>query len=464
MNKSLAPWLWQASIFIALLPFWILCYYTQPFHDDYANGVRVQEMGIWGAQAHLYAHWTGRFFTSLLLTAGNPLSYGWVGGVAWIMILLFGLKLLIVMLLLRTLTVDKLPWLLAGWMAAIILLLYASMVPSTYSAFYYFTDGVVYQVPALLLILSPVATVRAQCSASTTNRLIWWGVAILATVAAAGSNELTIVLLSWILLVAISLSIYHKQWLALRYWLVISCTMLVAATVAIAAPGNYYRVEIDSDPFPGIVPLVIRTADVLQDLVFAPNALLILSIPLIFAPWAIRFLPARPTSLKLPLTGGAAIVMGGIWLGTMLYQSVWNEPMPLRANCVLFWWWLISWIVACWAAAPAKPVASQFPSLTIRMVTIVVLALVVCRVSLRAWREVVTAAPQYAAQWQERYQYFQAINRQPGRRAVVAPLIGISSHGVLLNGLDYKTDSKHPYNAQTAKWFGLAEVVRSDAQ
>lgn len=462
MNKRESPWVWRVSILIGLLPFWVLCYYAQPFHDDYANGVRVQQLGVWGAQAHLYAHWTGRFFTSFLLTAGNPLSYNWVGGVAWIMLLCFGFKLIILALLLRTLTADKLPWLAASWIAASILLLYAGIVPSTYSAFYYFTDGVVYQVPALLLILSPVATIRAQSSANATSRYLWWGVAIVATTAAAGSNELTIVLLGWILLVATGLSIYHRQWLALRCWLVISAVLLTAATIAVAAPGNYNRVEMDSDPFPGIVPLLIRTADVLQDLLFAPNALLLLSVPLAFAPWARRFLPNRPATLRLPLAGGAVVVMGGLWLGTMLYQAVWNDPMPTRANNVLFWWWLIGWIVACWAALPDKPAASQFPSFTIRVVIIAVLALVVSRVSLRAWRELLTA-PEYASQWQERYHYFRVVSQQPGRRAIVAPLSGISSHGILL-GIDYKIDSKHPYNTQAAKWFGLDEIVRSDAQ
>jgi hypothetical protein len=421
-------------------------------------------MGIWGAQNHLYAHWTGRFFTSLLLTAGNPLSYGCVGGVAWVMLFFFGLKLLTLTLFLRTLTADKLPLRSALWMAAGILLVYASMVPSTYSAFYYFTDGVVYQVPALLLIISPVATIRAQYSANANSRSIWWVVAIVATIAAAGSNELTIVLLSWVLLIASGLSIYHKKWLALRYWIVISVVMFVASTIAIAAPGNYYRVKIDSDPFPGIVPLIIRTSDVLQDLLFAPNTILVLSVPLVFAPWVMRFLPTRPAALNLPLAGGAAIVMGGLWLGTMLYQSVWNDPMPLRANNVLFWWWLISWILACWAAAPANLVASQSPSFAIRMVIIVVLALVVSRVSLRAWRELLTAAPQYASQWKERYQDYRLLNQQPNKRAIVVPLKGINSRGVLLHGIDYKIDSKHPYNAQAAKWFGLAEIRRSDAQ
>lgn len=463
MNKQLPPWIWRISILIGLLPFAALCYYTQPFHDDYANGVRVQELGIWGAQAHLYAHWTGRFFTSLLLTAGNPLSYGWVGGVAWVMLLLFGLKVLITALLLRTLTADQLPWSSASWMGASIVLAYASMVPSTYSAFYYFTDGVVYQVPALLVLLSPVATIRAQYSATATSRSLWWGVAIVATIAAAGSNELTIVLLGWILLVAIGLSVYHKQWRALRAWVIISAVMLVAAAIAVAAPGNYYRVKIDSDPFPGVVPLFIRTMDVLQDLVFAPNALLVLSLPLLFAPWAMRFLPTQPAALRLPLAGGAAIVLGGLWLGTMLYQSVWNDPMPIRANSVLFWWWLISWLVACWAAAPTQAVAGQFSSFAIRGVTIVVLALVVSRVSLRAWRELITSAPPYASQWEERYQAFRTVNRQPGQRVLVAPLRNINSHGVLLNGLDYKLDSTHPYNAQAAKWFGLREIKRSDA-
>jgi hypothetical protein len=98
------------------------------------------------------------------------------------------------------------------------------------------------------------------------------------------------------------------------------------------------------------------------------------------------------------------------------------------------------------------------------VVVIVALALVVNRVSLRAWRELLTAAPEYAYQWQKRYQYFRALNQQSGSRAVVDPLSGINSRNVLLQGIDYKIDSTHPYNAQAAKWFGLSEITRSDAK
>lgn len=92
------------------------------------------------------------------------------------------------------------------------------------------------------------------------------------------------------------------------------------------------------------------------------------------------------------------------------------------------------------------------------------LVLVVGRVSIRAWRELITGAPQYAHQWEERYQYFRVLSKQPGSRAVVAPLKGINSRNVLLQGIDYKLDTTHPYNAQAAKWFGLAEISRSDAK
>ena len=87
MNNSVSPvvarlrLLWRLGIGLAVLPFLLLCAFNHPFFDDFRNGTWLREHGTWGVQVWLFKTWTGRVTTTFLMTALNPVAYGWLGGV-----------------------------------------------------------------------------------------------------------------------------------------------------------------------------------------------------------------------------------------------------------------------------------------------------------------------------------------------------------------------------------------------
>ena len=59
-------------VLLVLLPFVVLCFYSHPAADDYADAVQRRKLGFWPMQCDLYFHLTGRVFTSVILTEASP--------------------------------------------------------------------------------------------------------------------------------------------------------------------------------------------------------------------------------------------------------------------------------------------------------------------------------------------------------------------------------------------------------
>jgi hypothetical protein len=77
-DNSLGAALW-VLLFVTILPFLILSFYNHPSLDDYAfTGVELQK-GFFGAQKYWYFTWTGRYFSTVLLSL-NPLVFNMYWG------------------------------------------------------------------------------------------------------------------------------------------------------------------------------------------------------------------------------------------------------------------------------------------------------------------------------------------------------------------------------------------------
>jgi len=51
-----------------LLPFVLLSFYARPAADDFSYADSVMKYGFWNAQTYWYTQWSGRFFSTLLVT------------------------------------------------------------------------------------------------------------------------------------------------------------------------------------------------------------------------------------------------------------------------------------------------------------------------------------------------------------------------------------------------------------
>lgn len=455
------------ALLLALLPFFVLCFYNQPYLDDFALATLARTRGLWASQAFLYEHLYGRFAASLLLTAGNPLTYGAprAFGLASLALLLltygslwFGLHSLLRQALSQ---VAKL--LLAGGL----LLFFIAIIPDIQASFYWFAAQVTHQLAGLWLLVVPVSVARGQQAATGPARLRWLGLAVAGTLLIGGSSELVALLLGWLLLVACALSVRRRQGRAAGIWAGLLVVLAGAALLDVTAPGTLLRLRQAAPGTAGVAARLAQAwhtawlAGALRRLLVAPGVLLLLALPLVLRPLAPALAAGRPPGLRLPLLLSVSVLLGGVLLGACLMQLQIESPaISSRCANVLLWWLLLGWLVACWAALPAAVVPCRRPAAAaIRYLISGALLVYVAAPVGRAWREALVEAPRWSAQWQQRYATLRHLAATtPHVLVQLPPIRQVVPRYVLVRGYDIATEYNRPYNRDLAAYFGVDSV------
>jgi hypothetical protein len=238
-------WVIGAGLALLLLPYVALAFYAQPYWDDYDYADLLARLGShWAAYKYLYTHHTGRFF-SVWVTQLNPLVHGGPAGMRVLSLIWLGATGLAQTWALRVLTRQQLGWGAASAWSAVLLLGQLFSMPSPYAAFYWFSSANVYQVPAILGVVWPVAALQALRASRLWARVSWLGLAAGALLGMAGSLELALLLLGWSLAWLCYLAYRRADARALRYWLGLAMLALAAGAVVVASPGNFVRLHHD---------------------------------------------------------------------------------------------------------------------------------------------------------------------------------------------------------------------------
>ncbi|NML65091.1 hypothetical protein HHL22_07715 [Hymenobacter sp. RP-2-7] len=464
--RSAGRLLLAAGLLAALLPFFLLCYYNQPYLDDFALGTLGRTRGPWAAQAYLYAHLYGRFVASFLLVVGNPLTYGALRAYGLASLVINLCTLLALWFSLRSLLRPALSRLTTLLLAGALLLFFIALIPDIYASFYWFAAQVTHHLAALYLLLVVVGAVRFQQATRRAPKLAWLSLAVIGTLCTGGSSEPATVLLGWLLLVAGGISWQRWQGAALRLWAGLLGLLAGAAWLNATAPGTQQRLHATASGARNMAPLLASfwhpawLAGALGRLLFTPGVLLLLLAPLALQPLVPALVAARPRGLRLPLPFGAAVLLVGILLGALLMQVQIESPaISSRVANLLLWWLLLGWLGACWAALPAA--ASQRRPVP-KLVRYAIGALLVLYVLLpvrRAWREVAIEAPSWYEQCWQRYAFLQRLAlTTPHVRAQVPPIRRVVPRYVLIRGYDIGTTYNRPYNRDVAAYFGVDSV------
>lgn len=457
------PWLVGGALGLGLLPWVALAWFNEPFWDDFGHAAQARLYGVGGAQRYLYAHWTGRYFSSLLLTAANPLTYGWPAGLRLVPLAALGGLGLALAAALRVVGGRALGGrrVLAGSAALLLALLYT--LPSPYSAIYWFASAAIYQVGTVLLVLLPLAGWRAGQATRPGARTGWYGLAMLCAAALAGTNELTLLLAGWLLACLAGLGCRRAGWVGARPWLGLLAVVAAGGGVLLAAPGNAVRLAQDAPPVPPALWKVVARAGA-QTVLFLTEprqltALLVL--PGLLAPLAYRA-RRHPAAPRLPLGLGLAVVGGGLALSMLAISRVaWGYPATRILN-LLWAWTLLGGLLAGWLALPTGPAAR--PPRLLRPLRPLLLTyaglLLLGGPSRAAWRELLENAPAWRRQQLARQAALGAAQASatPHQQMRLEPVRGIRPQGILILGETLDTAARARPNQATAAYYGLDSV------
>ena len=338
-------------VFLTLLPFAALCWYSHPGADDFTDAVQREGLGFWGIQRDLYLNLTGRLFTSVLLTEASPLVWQqlpWYGLAPAGALLLLGASLYWLVSVLAS-TAWRWPARLLA--AGMVLALWLLQNPSVAESVYWYNGLAVYTVPTAVLVGWLAALVR-YWQAAPRGRLAWLALLALLGTCVLWSNEIIA-----LPLMAVVAALALWQWwrgssrraslLALTAWYVL------ALAVSLLAPGNMARANlIDvAVPLPVLVLGPVAASAYLL-LNWISSGVLVAVTALSLPALARLVATAVPALRPLQRLGPWHLLLALCFLLAMLplsaLPSYWATGglMPPRARASLYLLFLLGWFAA----------------------------------------------------------------------------------------------------------------------
>ncbi|OYW75823.1 MAG: hypothetical protein B7Z37_11565 [Verrucomicrobia bacterium 12-59-8] len=339
----LNPCLIGLVAFIGLVPFVILCAYSQPSADDWYMAADTMEKGYWQSNIDFYFGLTGRFFSSALLFM-HP------------MLLSFGTfkcySLLLVLGLVGSMRWAVGPWFpeaSKGWKWALVVMasvLFVWGMASTSQGFYWGTGSAGYTLPCLLFFCLAGMFGRRCLELDWCPRPLALVVACLLAVAITGCTEVAMaVFLAHITALNVLFFWRHRQ--VSRPLLIVLSATFVGVAMVVLTPGNanrraWYTNDVHHVFIPAFLmalKLGVRQAAIW--LVFLPIVLFSL---VILSTWPAAFQLSRQRAWELVIIAlllMLATVFGGFFLGTWSMGAL----IPQRAINLLLLFFIIDWVL-----------------------------------------------------------------------------------------------------------------------
>ena len=467
------------SLLLALAPFVLLMAFNQPFFDDFRLAHWTRDYGFWGMQKWFYLYQSGRFTSTVFMTALNPVTYGWLEGVKIVAAVIFVLQWASIAFFLRTLFHLALrmtcSWSTACWTAGLLLTLACNAVPSPFSFLYWFCAIIAYQVPLIGLLNFAALAMRAAWGPAR----LQWRCAVLACgalVLALAGNELSLVQ-TWptLALIAYLLPAAARP----KLWLWLTVAVLATAATA-AAPGNWLRVMASAPPTDSLhayrwLVLLPRTAYSLALFLIQPMIWLSLLAAMASGLWLgyqhrTVITAARVTRPQWLVISLAFILLNSI--SFLLFRYIFVGAPLLRAQNEILLVMLISVAALAWVAAQQLPAVGAWKPRLLRngrLLALLLVGLFGAGNVPEAWGELLTSAAAYNVQMQARFAALRAAHR--AHASVVLPPLRLPQGRILSPvrkpgnriefDVDLTTGCEGHINGVMQRYFGVANVCCS---
>lgn len=218
-----------------IISFIIISFFDNPAADDFYFSNPCRQLGFWGAQIHLYTKWTGRYFSSAVLSINPALLFNQFFIYKLIPIIL------IVVLFFSIYYLVKLVFLSAGkrdifLLTLFIFIVYLFQMPAIAQGIYWATASLTYQLAnclAMLLLCSVIKLMR-------TGKIKFLVLSVLLTFCVVGSNETIMIVVDFLLTSIFILNFIGTKKINHSLLILLIFAALFSGIVIIA-PGNYIR-------------------------------------------------------------------------------------------------------------------------------------------------------------------------------------------------------------------------------
>jgi len=219
---------------LTILPFIIISFFNNPTADDFCYNCKSRDLGFWNAQLSWYNDWSGRYFSSAILSIKPLVSDSFILYKLIPVLLLISLfssiyylsSLLLVNLKKRDFFIFTF----------FILVMYLIQMPSISQGFYWLAGSITYQLSNILAILLFCFLIKLVDS----NEKKYLILSIFFAFLVIGSNEVSMLLISYLIgVIFIFKSIQQKK---INFSiLVLLVFVIIFSVIVIKSPGNSIR-------------------------------------------------------------------------------------------------------------------------------------------------------------------------------------------------------------------------------
>jgi hypothetical protein len=453
--SSLASFVFAAI----LLPFVLLCFYARPASDDFSYAVSVLKYGFWDAQTYWYTQWSGRFFSTLLVTLfcrPSVMSAAYPIGPFLVMVLLFVGLLVLTRAVFPSGSGNRQTLAVALGIFAV----FATQMPSTAEGFYWVTGAFSNEIGSALFLILLGLIISACRAGATVSKATYAFVGLLA-IAVGGSTE-TVLLVAFLVVAfgtAAQVIFRRPCW---KIWGAALLVLVLAGTVSVIAPGNFVRAStIHFNPsvlFAG-AHSVKSLLEFLAAWILSP-ALLAATVFI-----SASFHPHRDI-LRSAFSryGKKLLLLPVLWLGLLaaaFFPAFWATGVlpPGRAMDSIYLFFLLGWfpsvllIVEAWDGWRLPGLVSEHLGSALALLILLV-CFAVTNNFRRAVSDLTSSARLYAMQLDRRTEYLQHARGT----SVLVPTLYSLPGSIAFDDVTY--DPTHWRNVAVAEFYGLSSIRR----
>lgn len=228
-----------AFLSILILPFFINLIFNHPTFDDFYFSEKTRHFGYLDAQMRWYKYWSGRFFSTAMLSI-NPLFFRSMIGYDILLFLVNIMTPILIYKLLSLLTGTNLITSEKILIAISIYFMYLCSMPALAQGFYWLTGSFVYLVPLLLAMLFFMCYFKLSEAKDKSCRFALICLASLILIAITGSSEIAMVFIFSMYLSFVFLK-YRINGKIHYYDIVFFAAIVIGSYIIISAPGNELR-------------------------------------------------------------------------------------------------------------------------------------------------------------------------------------------------------------------------------
>lgn len=331
-------------LILAILPFGVLSFYSFPVVDDFSFVDSVRSHGFWAAQKDWYLTWTGRYFSTFILSI-NPLLIDSILLYQFINFLIIVGSVHSLYFLIKKVSGPYSNKMSMAIIALSVCLAYLAHLPDLTQAFYWLPGSITYQLSLisatyLTAILLPES--HAVSKIHSYRRLV---VMMILTLIGCASNEVMMLLTNLIVLIALVYSLITKR--PVFKLVVLQSWACLTGLLVIFAPGNKVRGggQLSQLDWTIFSKAIVNSVDAGE--AFLHNYWLIPILPLL----VVGIMLGKPnrntrTSTNVAVLSGIVLFALGAAFLTFLtsFLSV-GMPPPARTQNVCFWFVLLGSIL-----------------------------------------------------------------------------------------------------------------------